>query len=191
MAILPPPIAKITRPVPSGCLPRTRLFRLVDRSRKKVSLLWICGPPGCGKTTLVSTYLEARNIPALWYRVDAGDDDLASFFYYLGVAGKRAAPRTRKPLPVLTPEYLGGIQQFTRLFFENLFARLSPSRALVFDDYQEIPTKSSLHDVIVTGVSRAPEGTTVFLLSRRDLPPPLPGFVSTTGWRPSGGRTFD
>ena len=149
--------------------------------------MWICGPPGCGKTTLVSTYLEARNIPALWYRVDAGDDDLASFFYYLGVAGKRAAPRTRKPLPVLTPEYLGGIQQFTRLFFENLFARLSPSRALVFDDYQEIPTKSSLHDVIVTGVSRAPEGTTVFLLSRRDLPPAFARFrvnnrLETIGW---------
>ena len=187
MAILPPPLAKITRPVPSGCLPRTRLFRLVDRSRKKASLLWVCGPPGCGKTTLVSTYLEARKIPALWYRVDAGDDDIASFFYYLGVAGKRATPRTRKPLPVLTPEYLGGIQQFNRLFFENLFARLSPARALVFDDYQEIPTKSSLHDVIVTGVSRAAEGTTVILVSRRDPPPAFARLrvnnrLETIGW---------
>jgi len=187
MAILPPPLAKITRPVPSGCLPRTRLFRLVDRSCRKAPLLWVCGPPGCGKTTLVSTYLEARNIAALWYRVDAGDDDLASFFYYLGVAGKRAAPRTRKPLPVLTPEYLGGMQQFNRLFFENLFARLSPARALVFDDYQEIPAKSSLHDVIVTGVSRAPEGTTVFLLSRREPPPAFARFrvnnrLETIGW---------
>jgi len=187
MSILPPPIAKITRPVPSGCLPRTKLFRLVDRSCKKAPLLWVCGPPGCGKTTLVSTYLEARNIPALWYRIDAGDDDLASFFYYLGLAGKRVAPRMRKPLPLLTPEYLAGIQEFNRLFFENLFARLTPARALVFDDYHEIPKKSPLHDVIVTGVSRAPEGTTVILVSRRDPPPAFARLrvnnrLETIGW---------
>ena len=187
MAILPPPLAKITRPVPSGCLPRTRLFRLVDRSCRKGSLVWVCGPPGCGKSTLVTTYLEARNIPALWYRVDAGDDDLASFFYYLGVAGKRAAPRMRKPLPLLTPEYLTGIQEFNRLFFENLFARFSPARALVFDDYQEIPAKSTLHDVIATGLSRAPEGTTVFLVSRGDPPPAFARFrvnnrLEIIGW---------
>jgi LuxR family maltose regulon positive regulatory protein len=171
MGNLPPPLAKITRPVTSGCLPRTRLFRLVDRSCRKASLLWVCGPPGCGKTTLVSTYIEARSTSALWFRFDEGDDDLASFFYYLGEAGRRAAPRMRKSLPLLTPEYLGGIQEFTRLFFENLFARLSPGRALVFDDCQEIPAKSPLHDVIVTGLSRAPEGTTVFLVSRGGPPP--------------------
>ena len=170
MAGLTPPFAKITRPVPGENLPRTRLFRLIDQRGKRVPLLWICGPPGCGKTTLVSTYIEARKIPALWYRFDEGDDDLASFFYYLGVAGKRVAPRMRKPLPLMTPEYMPGIQEFTRHFFENLFSRLSPGRALVFDDYQEVPTKSHLHDVIVTGLSRAPEGTTVFIVSRRGPP---------------------
>ena len=171
MANLPPPLAKITRPVSSGCLSRTRLFRRIDKSCRKAPLIWVCGPPGCGKTTLVSTYIEARNTRSLWYLLDGGDDDLASFFYYLGVAGKPAAPRMRKPLPLLAPEYLGGIREFTRLFFENLFARLSPGQALVFDDYHEIPAKSPLHDVIVTGLSRAPEGTSVFIVSRRGPPP--------------------
>jgi DNA-binding SARP family transcriptional activator len=171
MANLPPPLAKITRPVSSGCLSRTRLFRRIDRSCRKAPLIWVCGPPGCGKTTLVSTYIEARNTRSLWYLLDGGDDDLASFFYYLGVAGKLAAPRMRKPLPLLAPENLGGIREFTRLFFENLFARLSPGKALVFDDYHEIPAKSPLHDVIVTGLSRAPEGTSVFIVSRRGPPP--------------------
>ncbi|MBW6503797.1 hypothetical protein K0B90_05935 [bacterium] len=171
MANLPPPLAKITRPVTSGCLSRTRLFRRLDRSCSKASLIWVCGPPGCGKTTLVSTYIESRKTRSLWYLLDGGDDDLASFFYYLGVAGKPEAPRMRRPLPLLVPEYLGGIREFTRLFFENLFARLDPGQALVFDDYQEIPTKSPLHDVIVTGLSRAPEGTSVFIVSRRGPPP--------------------
>ena len=187
MAALTPPFAKITRPVRGGNLPRTRLFRLIDQRGKRVPLLWICGPPGCGKTTLVSSYIEARKIPALWYRVDEGDDDLASFFYYIGIAGKRAVPRMRKPLPLLTPEYLGGIQEFVRLFFENLFARLSPGQVLVFDDYQAVPTKSPLHDAIVTGLSRAPEGTTVFLVSRRGPPPAFARFrvnnrMEIIGW---------
>lgn len=121
MAGLTPPFAKITRPVPGENLPRTRLFHLIDQRGKRVQLLWICGPPGCGKTTLVSTYIEARKIPALWYRVDEGDDDPASFFYYLGLAGKRAVPRKRKPLPLLTPEYMPGIQEFTRLFLKTCF----------------------------------------------------------------------
>ncbi len=187
MAILPPPLAKITRPVPGNNLFRTRLFRLIDRHGKRIPLLWICGPPGCGKTTLVSTYIESRKIPALWYRVDGGDKDLASFFYYLGIAGSRAAPRMRKHLPMLIPEYPVDIREFARIFFEHLFARLSPGWALIFDDYQEIPAKSSLHDAIVSGVSRAPEGTNVFLLSRRGPPPAFARFrlndrMEIIGW---------
>lgn len=176
MATLSPPLAKITCPAAGGTLPRKRLFRLIDQRRKRAPFLWISGPPGAGKTTLAGTYVEARKLPALWYRVDEGDDDLAGFFYYLGLAGRRAAPRARKPLPLLTPEYLGGIPGFGRLFFESLFARLPQGGALVFDDYHEIPAKSPLHEVVVAGLSQAPEGTTVLFLSRRGPPPAFSRF---------------
>ncbi|MGA6992544.1 MAG: hypothetical protein WBX50_01465, partial [Candidatus Deferrimicrobiaceae bacterium] len=187
MAVLSLPLAKITRPVPKGCLPRARLLRLIDRSFKKAPLLWVCGPPGCGKTTLVSTYVGTRNGPSLWYQVDEGDGDIASFFYHLGVAGKRSAPRKRKPLPLLTPEYLGGINGFTRFFFENLFSRYPPGRALVFDDYQEIPPKSPLHELFATGLSGVPEGTTVIIVSRGGPPSPFARFrahhrMEVIGW---------
>jgi ATP/maltotriose-dependent transcriptional regulator MalT len=46
-------------------------------------VIWIAGPAGCGKTTLVSSYLEARGIPCLWDQIDQGDADPATFFYYL------------------------------------------------------------------------------------------------------------
>ena len=187
MAASTPLFAKITRPVPGRNLHRTRLFRLIKRLAGTAPLIWVCGPPGCGKTTLVSTYVEARKIPALWYRVDGGDDDLASFFYYLGGAGKRAAPRMRKPLPLLTPEYLGGIREFSRFFFENLFSRLSSDGSLVFDDYHEIPAKSPLHDAFVAGLSWVPTGRTVFLVSRRGPPPSFARFrvngrMEVIGW---------
>jgi ATP/maltotriose-dependent transcriptional regulator MalT len=106
-------LAKISPPVPAKVLERPRLFRVVDRVGP-ARVLWVTGPPGSGKTTLVSSYLRARNHKPVWYLLDAGDADPASLFYYLGLAAKQAAPRVRRPLPLLTPEYLPGLPVFTR-----------------------------------------------------------------------------
>lgn len=101
-------VAKITRPAPTGCYPRQRLFRALDRGLKR-PILWISGPPGSGKTTLVSSYVAARKLPCIWYQVDPRDGDVATCFYYLGLAARKAAPRICKALPLLTPEYLTGL----------------------------------------------------------------------------------
>ena len=71
-------MSKITRPILTGVFQRKRLFSLIDRLQKQ-PVIWVSGPPGCGKTTLVSSYLEARKIPCLWYQVDEGDADPATF----------------------------------------------------------------------------------------------------------------
>ena len=97
LGVVPAPVAKITRPVLPGTYPRKRLYRLLDQARK-VPITWVSGPPGCGKTTTVSGYVEARRLRGIWYQVDEGDGDPATFFYYLGLAGRKAAPRKRVAL---------------------------------------------------------------------------------------------
>src|SRR4030042_6622051 len=139
---------------------------------RKRRVIWFSGPGGCGKTTLVNSYLEARQIPCLWYHVDAGDADPATFFYYMGQAARRAAPQKRKPLPLLTPEYLQGISTFAIRYFEDLFGRLKIPSIIVFDNYQEVPTESSFHGIILERLSRIPEGINVILVSR-SAPPSL------------------
>ncbi|MBP1712557.1 MAG: transcriptional activator domain, partial [Deltaproteobacteria bacterium] len=146
-------------------------------------MIWITGPPGSGKTTLISSYLEGRRIPCLWYQMDAGDKDPATFFYNLNQAVQRAFPRKRKPLPLLTPEYL--ISTFTRRYFEELYKRfhppfLSPGKggrkggfAIVFDNYQEILPESPFHEIMVNGLANIPEGVNVFLISRSAPPSPF------------------
>jgi LuxR family transcriptional regulator, maltose regulon positive regulatory protein len=118
-------LAKITHPLVRGVLLRKRLFTALGRARKKPTIC-TCGPAGSGKTTLVASYLDTRKLPSLWHREDERDADIAAFFYYMGFAGKTGVSRSRKVLPLLTFEYLMGINTFTQRDFERLFARLKP-----------------------------------------------------------------
>lgn len=162
-----PPIAKVTRPVPAGFFPRKRLYRLLDKCRK-APLLWITGPPGCGKTTLISSYVESRRLPCLWYKVDEGDGDLATFFYYLGLAARRAAPRKKRRLPLLTPDRLAGLSVFTQRYFESLSAMLPLPCFLVLDDCHRVQEESLFFETLRDGTSRLAPGVVSVLVSRHD-----------------------
>src|SRR5690348_4031000 len=97
-------LAKLTRPRLFRVRDRERLFRQLDAARE-CPAVWISGPPGAGKTSLAASYLKARRLPSIWYDVDSGDTDPASFFHHL----TQAAPRTRAKTAALltfTPEYL-------------------------------------------------------------------------------------
>src|SRR6185369_9260910 len=163
---------KITAPgLPAGIVQRERLFRLLDKSREK-PVIWISGPGGSGKTTLVSSYLETRKLSAIWYQVDQGDADPAAFFYYMGLALRDTLPGT-EPLPLLTPEYLAGLKTFTRRYFDKLFTQLPAPFAIVFDNYQDVASSSPFHELIMEGLSSIPDGVTVIVLSRNEPPPVL------------------
>lgn len=168
------PFAKTTRPGLTQVYLRRRLFRLLDRKRKK-PIVWICGPPGSGKTTLISSYLNASKLTSLWYRVDEGDGDAATFFYYMGQASMKASPRKRVSLPLLKPEYLSDLPGFAKKYFETLYSRLKAPFIIVLDNYQEVPSESPFHDVIRIGLSVIPEGGSVIIISRTL---PSPAFVS-------------
>jgi hypothetical protein len=104
-----PPLAKLSRPRLHQAVARGRLFAVLDNART-LPLVWLAAPPGAGKTTLVATYLQSSELPAIWYQVDPGDADPAAFFYYLGLGAAHGTSR-RKPraLPLLTVEYQIGI----------------------------------------------------------------------------------
>ena len=196
------PASPRSSPVPAKISPprltenvylRKRLFKNLDNALKK-PVVWIAAPGGSGKTTLIASYFKERNLPCLWYQIDAGDGDIASFFYYMGLAVKYAAPRYKKPLPHLTPEYLAGLPVFTRNFFRELYSRFlgkqrkgeagklrsgdSPSRRfthspflVVLDNYQDAPADSQLHEIILNGLSEIPEGINVIIVGRLPMPP--------------------
>jgi DNA-binding SARP family transcriptional activator len=159
-------LAKTTAPTLAGTVPRARLFRRLDHARRR-PVTWVWAPPGAGKTTLVANYVATRRLRGLWYQLDEGDADVATFFYYLGLA----APRRRRALPLLTAEYRAGLPVFARRFFRDLYSRLRPPFTVVFDNYHDLPSGADLHDVMAETVAEIPDGGRVIFISRSDPPP--------------------
>lgn len=166
----PSALVKLTRPQLSAVYARTRLLEQIDQAAAH-PMLWVEGPAGAGKTTLAVNWLEARGHDCLWYQVDAGDTDPAAFFHYLGLAVAQAAPRFRRPMPKLTPEYLAGIPTFTRNFFRELARRLNKPCVLVFDNAQELAESAPMYEVLCTGLSELPPHLRTILISRSKPPP--------------------
>ena len=60
----PAQLAKLARPITDGLLERPRLFEVLDQACHKPTV-WVSAPAGAGKTSLVSSYLENRQLPCL------------------------------------------------------------------------------------------------------------------------------
>jgi len=159
-------------------LARPRLYRRLDDA-SGAAVTWLSGPPGAGKTTLAASYIEARKLRCIWYRLDAGDDAPETFFHYLGLAARRAAPRYRTPLPALTPEHLPMLGIFVSRYFEALCARWPSPAVLVLDNYERLPETSVFHALLVDAAQALPEGVRLMVLSRAAPPPALARLLST------------
>jgi ATP/maltotriose-dependent transcriptional regulator MalT len=165
-------LAKTTRPSLAGVLPRKRLFGWLDKAHD-AAVVWISGPPGCGKTTLAASYIEQARERCLWYQLDEGDAEVATFFHYLTLAARDLQSGSTPALPILTPEQQPGLAVFAQRYFQRLFAQLEAPFAVVLDGYHEIPASSPLHEVMRIGLQQLPSGVRVIVVSRGDPPASL------------------
>jgi len=166
-----PRLAKLTLPRLGKVIHRPRLIQqLKQLSTHK--LIWIAAPGGSGKTTLAIDYLEKSKPDYLWYQIDSGDQDIASFFNNLAQAAERGN-RFKRKLQRFTPEYALGLPAYAHNFFRDLFARLDAPACIVFDNYQEVGEDAALNTVLAHALDELPEGITIIVMSRNALPTAL------------------
>jgi LuxR family transcriptional regulator, maltose regulon positive regulatory protein len=164
-----PRLAKLTRPRSDGLLARERLFAVLDQAETR-PVWWVSGPPGAGKTSLISSYLDARQRGGLWYQVDRGDNDPATFFHYLGTAAGQCIGRRSGLLPLFSDDVASDISGFSRRFFRALFGSLAQGSVIVLDNYQEVDDRSALHGVLKEALEEIPEIIRVIAISRSEPP---------------------
>jgi DNA-binding SARP family transcriptional activator len=159
---------KLTRPRLFDVVLRPRLFATLDRLLRH-PVVWITGPPGAGKTTLIASYLESRKLPCLWYQVDAADADPATFFHYLAL-GLAEHSRGRAALPLFQDVCLQNVATFSRRFFRALFAQLRTSSVLAFDNVEDVSDSPKLVGVLRAASDEVPQHSNLVLSSRCDPP---------------------
>ena len=174
-------LAKLSQPRLHNAIWRERLFALLD-SRKQQPIIWVGGPAGAGKSTLVASYLEARNARALWFQVDEGDKDPATFFHYLSELAQQDGKK--RVLPRLSIEDLGA---FARHYFREFFGQIGANVVLVLDNCQDA-AGDAFHLILRVACEELPQQGNLIALSRSLLPNELArlaahGVVKQIAWR--------
>lgn len=160
---------KFSPPTTEHTYQRQRLHKRLDAALHR-SAVWIEALPGSGKSTLVAEHLRQQPCPFLWYRMDEGDDDPATFFHLFASAVRRLVGESI-PLPQLTPEYSLGSHAFTRNFVRAIARHIQGTFYLVFDNYELLPLSSPVQELIPVFLEELPGLCRVIFVSRRPVVP--------------------
>ena len=162
----PPLIAKLIAPRPSQIVRRARVRTAIGRGLR-TGACWITAPAGYGKTIAVAEYLQETSAPCVWYRVDEGDQDVATFFHYMAQSVRGV--RRGGSLPRFGAEYADQRAVFTRRFFRSYFEKLRPGTVLVLDDlhYADVP---NYQEILAILLQELPPAVRCACVSR-SLPP--------------------
>lgn len=158
-------LGKLSPPRLSRVIGRNRLFCEIE-ALSTAPGMWIAGPPGIGKTTLVATYLDTYSLPYLWLQLDAGDVDPATFVHFLRLAAKRLAPRRQLRLLLPSADDLRDVSGFIRRCFRRLALTLDRPWVLVLDNVQELGNAPLLHAGIAAALAELPEHARLIAISR-------------------------
>ncbi|HQU37446.1 MAG TPA: AAA family ATPase, partial [Anaerolineales bacterium] len=155
---------------------RPRLVERLDRGFELGHrLILVSAPPGYGKTTLLSEWLNQRTYRFGWFALDEGDNDPSQFWMYLANALTAHIPNLADTIQALLQsdplhQLPGDILTTT---FINVLAREKTPLVLVLDDYHVIQNER-IHAILIQLLARMPVNFHIAMTSRNEPPLDLP-----------------
>ncbi|MBI5304210.1 MAG: AAA family ATPase [Chloroflexi bacterium] len=158
-------------PVRPNLVARPRLIEKLNEGLTR-PLTLISAPPGFGKTTLVTTWLEQQSQTAAWLSLDERDNDLARFLAYLIAALETVqADVGRRALNRLDTRRVPQLESVMTLLCNDL--AVNPRAfVLVLDDYHLIEAQT-IHEAITFLLDHLPSPLHLVVATRADPPLPL------------------
>lgn len=150
-------------------LSTTRILRphlidlIVSQLDQKIAIL--TAPPGYGKTTLMVDAARASALPVLWYQLDEGDNDPATFIAYLLQGVNQILPDVAREIlhllysgEMLPPEHM-------LVLLLNELVEVEANWLLVLDDYHFV-SNPTVHQLTVRLLENRPDSLKIILASR-------------------------
>ena len=157
-------------PVARDHLHRQHLLDRLNQRRNR-PLTLISASAGYGKTTLVSCWLEACDIPGGWVSLHKNDNDLRMFTAYFIAAVERLFPGAcRNTQALLNAPDLPPIQALASSLLNEL-GRIERPYIMVLDDYYLIE-EEVVHNLVVEILRYPSQSLHLVIVGRWD--PPLP-----------------
>jgi len=158
-------------PVSRDHLHRGHLLDRLNQGRHR-PLALVSAPAGYGKSTLVSCWLEDRDVPSAWVSLDENDNDLGLFLSYLVSAIQRIFPATcGTTLSMLKVAHLPPVSVLARSLINEL-DQIEKEFILALDDYHLIKDKS-VYGFVAKLLEHPSAFMHLVLIGRRDPPLPL------------------
>ncbi|WP_374593982.1 LuxR C-terminal-related transcriptional regulator [Aquabacterium sp.] len=154
-----------------GVLPRPRLEDLSPRLLEQ-TLTVIKAPPGFGKTTLASAWVEAltaRGVPSAWLTLDESDDTPSGLLYCMAAALQRAMPSLGLDVLALEREWPVLSADTIATLLANDIHDQSDHLLMVLDDCHRV-SEATLETALHLLLRHAPPQLHLLLISRHDVP---------------------
>lgn len=161
----------VVPPVRSSHIQRAELVQKLDKIRE-YKLALIVASAGYGKTALVSEWIARSSMRAVWFSIDAGDNDPVRFWDYVIAAIQTAYPDIgEQTLTLLHDPHPLPVETILSTLINELSA-LPDMLTLVLDDYHVIDTPS-IHEGLAFLVEHMPAQMRLVMTTRTDPPLPL------------------